>query len=177
MGTRVERLQLPASQSGEAWTVREVLPAALVLPLIYSLLLPFALLDLWVQAYQAICFRLLDLRRVRRRDYFVVDRPLLPYLNPIQKANCAYCGYVNGLVAFTREVAGRTEQYWCPIKHKGRSRIQHRRQRRFAPYDDAASFARLLPQLRQELAAPRRQRAVKGLRQSAPASSSERTPT
>lgn len=176
MGPRVESLLLPALRPGGAWTAREVITGTLVLPMIYSLLIPFVLLDVWIQSYQAMCFRLLDLRRVRRRDYFVVDRHLLPYLNPIQKANCAYCGYVNGLVAFTREVAGRTEQYWCPIKHKGRSRIQHRRQRRFAPYDDAASFARLLPQLRQELAAPRRRRAVKGRGQSAPASSSERTP-
>ncbi len=74
MGTRVERLQLHAVRSTEAWTARGVITAALVLPVIYSLLLPFGLLDLWVQSYQAVCFRLLNLRRVRRRDYIVVDR-------------------------------------------------------------------------------------------------------
>lgn len=177
MGTQVERLQLPALRSSEVWTAREVITAALVLPVTYSLLLPFGLLDLWIQSYQAVCFRLLNLRRVRRRDYFVVDRHWLPYLNPIQKANCAYCGYVNGLVAFTREVAARTEQYWCPIKHKGRSRIQHRRQRHFAPYGDAAGFARLLPRLRQELAASRPPRRVNRPIEPARAVSGERTTT
>ena len=158
MSTRVERLQLDAVRSTGAWTARGVITATLALPVIYSLLLPFVLLDLWLQVYQAVCFRLLSLRRVRRRDYAVIDRLVLPYLNPIQKANCAYCGYVNGLIAFAREIAGRTEQDRCPIKHKGRSRVQHRRQRRFAPYGDAAGFARLLPQLRQELTAPRSRR-------------------
>jgi len=150
MATRVvERLTpngFPAT-----WTAREVTAASLVLPLIYSLMLPFLLLDLWVQVYQATSFWLLGLERVRRRDYIVIDRHRLPYLNPLQKVNCAYCGYVNGLIAFTREVAGRTEQYWCPIKHAGRPRVQHRRQRRFAAFGDAAEFERLLPRMREEL--------------------------
>ncbi len=74
MSTRVDRLQRPALRSNEVWTAREVITAALVLPVTYSLLIPFGLLDVWVQSYQAVCFRLLALRRVRRRDYFVVDR-------------------------------------------------------------------------------------------------------
>ena len=28
---------------------------------------------------------------------------------------CARRGYANGLMAYVREVAVRTEQYWCPI--------------------------------------------------------------
>ena len=72
-----------------------------------------------LQVYQAVCFRLLSLRRVRRRDYAVIDRLVLPYLNPIQKANCAYCGYVNGLIAFAREIAGRTEQDLVPHQTQG----------------------------------------------------------
>ena len=107
------------SDSTRAWTARGVITATLALPVIYSLLLPFVLLDLWLQVYQAVAFRLLSLQRVRRRDYVVIDRLVLPYLNPIQKANCTYCGYVNGLVAFTREIAGRTEQDLVPHQTQG----------------------------------------------------------
>lgn len=56
-------------------------------PVIYSTVLPFALLDLWVTAYQAICFRAWGLRRVRRRDYCAIDRHELAYLNAIEKLN------------------------------------------------------------------------------------------
>ena len=58
---------------------------------------------------------------MRRRDYFVFDRHHLAYLNAIEKLNCAYCSYANGLVAYVREIAGRTEQFWCPIKHARRA--------------------------------------------------------
>jgi hypothetical protein len=152
MALRVIERPLP-NTSPTTWTAREIFTAALVLPIVYSLVLPFLLLDLWIQLYQASCFRLLGLARVHRRDYVAIDRHRLPYLSPLQKVNCAYCGYVNGVIAFTREVAGRTEQYWCPIKHERRARVQHRRQRRFAAYGDAPGFERLLPRLRQELAA------------------------
>jgi hypothetical protein len=147
---------------GESWTARGVLTAAAVLPITYSLALPFLLLDVWVQLYQAAAFRLLGISRVRRRDYIVIDRHRLPYLTTIQKANCVYCGYINGVLAFVREVAGRTEQFWCPIRHARRARGQHRRHRRFAPYGDGDAFHRVGPALRAELLAagkqPRRRR-------------------
>jgi hypothetical protein len=47
----------------------------------------------------------------------VFDRYHLAYLNVLEKLNCAYA---NGLIAYVREIAGRTEQYWCPIKHARR---------------------------------------------------------
>ena len=31
---------------------------------------------------------------------------------------CAYCGYANGLMAYAVVIAGKTEKYWCGIKHK-----------------------------------------------------------
>jgi hypothetical protein len=85
-------------------------------PVIYSLVVPIALLDLWITAYQAICFRAYGVERVKRSAYIVFDRQQLAYLNAIEKLNCAYCGYANGVFAYVREVAGRTEQYWCPIR-------------------------------------------------------------
>lgn len=121
---------------------------ALTSPVIYSLIIPFVMLDAWVWLYQAVCFRAWGLAPVRRRGYFAIDRHRLAYLNGVEKANCLYCSYVNGLVAYVREVAGRTEQYWCPIKHGRRVRHPHSRYRQFAAYGDAPGYRRSLPSLR-----------------------------
>lgn len=106
-------------------------------PVIYSLILPFAVIDLWVSIYQAVCFRAYGIPRVRRGRYMVFDRAGLPYLNAIEKLNCAYCSYVNGVIAYVREVGARTEQYWCPIKHARRVLGQHARQSDFGEFGDA----------------------------------------
>jgi hypothetical protein len=124
------------------------------LPLIYSLALPFALVDLWVTLYQWICFPIYGIARVRRRSYMVVDRHRLAYLNAIERANCLYCSYANGVIAYVREVAGRTEQYWCPIKHARRLRAPHTRYQRFVEYGDAEGYRRELPALRRALERP-----------------------
>jgi hypothetical protein len=57
--------------------------------------------------------------RVRRAEYLVVDRHHLQYLNGIERMNCLYCGYGNGVLAYAVEVAARTEQYWCPSSMPG----------------------------------------------------------
>ena len=61
--------------------LRNVLTA----PILYSLALPFVLLDVWVTAYQWSCFPLYGIPRVRRRDYVIIDRQRLGYLNAIEK--------------------------------------------------------------------------------------------
>jgi len=109
-------------------------------PVIYSLIVPIALADIWVMAYQAICFPIYKIPRVRRRDYLVFDRHHLAYLNIIEKINCAYCSYCNGAIAFIREVAARTELYWCPIKHARRVLRPHPRYQGFADFGDAEGF-------------------------------------
>lgn len=121
---------------------------ALTAPVIYSVLLPFALLDLWVTLYQAVCFRAWGIKRVRRRDFFAIDRHKLPYLNALEKVNCLYCSYANGLVAYIGEIAARTEQYWCPIRHAQRVRGSHGRYRLFVPYGDAVAYRTRLTALR-----------------------------
>lgn len=126
----------------------------LTAPVIYSLLVPLALLDAWVWAYQWICFPIYGIARVRRRRYFVMDRRRLAYLNGIEKANCTLCSYANGLIAYVREVAARTEQYWCPIKHARRMAAAHQRYDAFFDYGDAAGYRRGLSALRRTL--PRR---------------------
>jgi hypothetical protein len=117
-------------------------------PVIYSLVVPIALLDIWVMAYQAICFPICKIPKVRRRDYLVFDRHHLAYLNIIEKINCAYCSYANGAVAFMREVASRTEVYWCPIKHARRILGPHPHYQGFADFGDAEGFREKLAQMK-----------------------------
>ena len=124
--------------------------AILSAPVIYAGLIPFLLLDIFVTSYQAICFPIYGIPKVRRRDYLVFDREDLPYLNIIEKVNCFYCSYANGLAAYLREVAARTEQYWCPIKHARRILSPHPRYNRFFEFGDAESFRRGLERLRAE---------------------------
>jgi hypothetical protein len=123
----------------------------LVAPIIYALIIPLALLDLFVTLYQAICFPVYGIARVRRRDHIVIDRHMLAYLNGIQKLNCVYCGYGNGLLSYAREIAGRTEQYWCPIKHARRVAGAHANYPAFVDYGDAKAFHAQLDALREHL--------------------------
>lgn len=126
----------------------------LTAPVIYSLLLPFVILDLWVMLYQAICFPIYGMSRVPRRRYFAVDRHKLAYLNGIEKINCTFCSYANGLLAYVREVAARTEQYWCPIKHARTMPTPHQRYHTFLDYGDAHGYRKDLPALRHALRVP-----------------------
>lgn len=109
-------------------------------PLIYGLIVPLVFLDLAVTLYQHVCFRIYQIPLVRRRDYIVVDRQHLAYLNGIEKLNCIYCGYANGMIAYVREVAGRTEQFWCPIKHARRMAGPHDHVDAFFDYGDAEAY-------------------------------------
>ena len=131
----------------------------LTTPIIYSLSLPFLLLDLWVTAYQWVCFPVYGIALVRRQRYLVIDRHKLAYLNAIEKANCTYCSYANGVLAYVREVAARTEQYWCPIKHSRRITATHGRYHRFFDYGDGAGYRHGLALVRKGLQGRRAPRA------------------
>jgi hypothetical protein len=119
-------------------------------PLIYSLIILFVALDVAVTLYQHICFRMYKIPRVKRADYFIIDRQHLAYLNAIEKVHCAYCGYVNGLIEYLREVSARTEKYWCPIKHAQRTPDPHYLTEQFVDYGDADAYKARLDELRQE---------------------------
>lgn len=132
--------------------LRNARPAhILTAPIIYSVVLPLLLLDLAIFIYQQSCFRVYGIPRVRRGDYLVIDRHHLAYLNVIEKINCVYCGYGNGLIEYVREVIARTEQYWCPIKHAMRTPSPHHRVDKFADYGDVEAYQKKLKQLREEL--------------------------
>lgn len=130
-------------------------PPATVLtaPVIYSLILPLALIDLWASAYQAICFRAYRLPRVSRRDYMIFDREALAYLNWIERLNCWFCEYANGIAAYVSEIASRTEQYWCPIKHALKVTSPHQRYQAFVEFGDAEGYRDRLGRLRANLRA------------------------
>ncbi|MGA2287517.1 hypothetical protein [Bradyrhizobium sp.] len=117
-------------------------------PVIYSLIVPIVLVDIWVMAYQAVCFPVYRIPKVRRRDYLIFDRHHLAYLNIIEKINCAYCSYANGAIAFVREVASRTEVYWCPIKHARRVLGPHPYYQGFADFGDAEGFRTKLNEMK-----------------------------
>lgn len=120
---------------------------ALTAPFIYALIVPFLLLDLFVTIYQIVCFPAYGLSKVRRRDYLVFDRHHLAYLNLLEKFNCAYCSYANGLLAYVGEIASRTEQHWCPIKHARRLQGTHSRYLGFADFGDADAYRKELEDL------------------------------
>jgi hypothetical protein len=120
-------------------------------PVIYAMIVPLVLLDLFVSVYQAICFPVYGIPKVRRADYFVFDRRHLAYLNALEKLNCAYCSYANCLIAYVREIAARTEQYWCPIKHARRVIGTHARYASFDDYGDAEGYQKRLAELREDL--------------------------
>lgn len=124
----------------------------LVAPVIYLGFVPLLLLDLFLFVYQLICFRVYRIVRVQRSEYLVLDRGDLPYLNALERFNCMYCGYANGLIAYAREIAARTEQYFCPIKHARRILAAHDRYPGFFEYGDAESYRLGLERLRGALA-------------------------
>jgi hypothetical protein len=88
---------------------------------------------------------------VPRRGYFIIDRHKLSYLNVLEKLNCDYCSYANGLLAYVREIAARTEQYWCPIKHARAIHHPHPHYHNFVDYGDASGYRSELITLRRAL--------------------------
>lgn len=120
-------------------------------PVIYGMIVPLVLLDITISIYQHICFRVYDIPRVKRRQYIRLDRHRLPYLNTVEKLNCAYCSYGNGVIAYAREIIARTEQFWCPIKHARRKKGEHHRMKKFVDYGDAITYKTQLIHIRDEL--------------------------
>ncbi len=122
------------------WLRSSLLRNIISAPFIYSMVVPIAFMDLTVTLYQHICFRLYRIKRVDRSRYVVIDRHQLSYLNAIEKLNCLYCGYGNGVVAYAREIIARTEQYWCPIKHARKVLGSHKRYHNFVDFGDAEGY-------------------------------------
>jgi hypothetical protein len=115
-------------------------PVLLTAPVIWAVLPAVLLLDLMFAIYQAVCFPVYGIPKVKRSDYMAFDRRALPYLNIIEKINCQYCAYANGVIAYAQEIAGRTEQYWCPIKHARKLTTLHSRYIKFLEFGDGSGY-------------------------------------
>lgn len=109
-------------------------------PIIYGMIIPLLALDFFISFYQASCFPIYKINKVRRADYIVFDRQHLEYLNFIEKFHCSYCAYGNGLIAYMSEIIARTEQYFCPIKHARKILGTHKRYASFLEYGDAENY-------------------------------------
>lgn len=119
-------------------------------PMILFCAVPIVFMDFVAAVFQFVCFPVYGIPKVPRKDYVVMDRRKLSYLNSIEKWNCVYCEYVNGVLAYAQEIAGRTEQYWCPIKHALRLRTMHSRYPRFLDYGDAEQYRQRVEQVRRD---------------------------
>lgn len=117
-------------------------------PIIDGMIIPLLILDFFVSFYQATCFPIYGVTRVRRRDYIVLDRQHLDYLNFIEKFHCTYCAYGAGLTAYIGEIVSRTEQYFCPVKHAHKILGTHERYLGFLEYGDAVDYEKRLEEFR-----------------------------
>ncbi len=132
------------------WLRRSSLRNIISAPFIYPMIIPFIMMDILITLYQFICFTLYRIPKVPRSKYIVVDRHHLKYLNAIEKMNCIYCGYINGLISYMREIVARTEQYWCPIKHARKVLDPHRRYLKFSNFGHADNYHQHVSAMRNE---------------------------
>lgn len=120
-------------------------------PIIYAMIIPLLVTDLFVSFYQLICFPIYGIKKVRRADYIIFDRQNLSYLNFIEKFHCTYCAYGTGMIAYISEIVARTEQYFCPIKHARKVLRTHARYSRFLDFGEAGNYEAKLEEYRQSL--------------------------
>jgi len=107
--------------------------------------LPFLLvLDLIVELYHQVCFPIYGLPKVKRKEFIlIIDRNKLKYLYPLEKLGCMYCGYANGVVAYFKEIANRTEKYWCGVMHENKPGFKtqaHQVDQNFSVFNDEKDF-------------------------------------
>lgn len=122
----------------------------LAAPFIYAMIFPTLLFHICLELYQQTAFRLCKISRVKASDHFAFDRQHLAYLNWLEKWNCFYCSYYNGLMSYAREIGGRTERYWCPIKHAKRVWDPHGQYEYFFEYLDAENYRKNHGKVRNE---------------------------
>ncbi len=117
-------------------------------PIIYLMIIPLVITDIFITFYQLTCFPIYDIKKVRRADYIIFDRHQLNYLNFIEKFHCTYCAYGAGMIAYISEIVARTEQYFCPIKHARKILGAHVRYARFLDFGEAENYEAKLEEYR-----------------------------
>ena len=120
-------------------------------PLVYAMVIPAVLLDIMLFIYQNVIFRIYGFEFVKRSDYIVFDRQYLRYLNCIEKLNCLYCSYFNGLMHYAAELAAKTEFYFCPIKHAKKILYRHRYYKEYLTYGDGDEYQERLKEIREKI--------------------------
>jgi len=88
-------------------------------------------------------------KRYENLTKIVFDRHYLGYLNPIEKLNCLYCSYFNGVLQYTSAVPARTEFYFCPIKHAKKVAYDHDYYKDYLVYGDEEDYQKKLKELRE----------------------------
>ncbi len=119
-------------------------------PFIYSMIVPLVFFDISVSIYQAICFRLYGIPRVKRSEHMVIDRHYLKNLNLLDRFNCVFCGYGNGVISYAREIISKTEQYWCPIKHAEKLKSSSQRYNKFLEYGETENYHENMERYREQ---------------------------
>jgi len=117
-------------------------------PIIYSMIVPLLITDLFITFYQLTCFPIYGIKKVKRSDYIIFDRQQLNYLNFIEKFHCTYCAYGTGMIAYISEIVARTEQYFCPNKHARKILGTHSRYAHFLEYGEADNYEAKLEAIR-----------------------------
>lgn len=103
-------------------------------PFIYGMIIPSLFIHVTAEIYHQVCFRLYGILLLDVRKFIVIDRHKLSKLSLMEKINCVYCGYINGLYAYLVALARKTEEYWCAIKHaEGPAKKAQRQQAYFLP--------------------------------------------
>jgi hypothetical protein len=120
-------------------------------PIIYAMIIPLVITDIFITFYQLTCFPIYGIKKVKRGDYIVFDRQNLNYLNFIEKFHCTYCAYGTGMIAYISEIVARTEQYFCPIKHARKILGTHARYARFLGFGEAEDYEKKLNKFRTSL--------------------------
>ncbi len=121
----------------------------LAAPIIYGMIIPTLLFDMILFMYQHVVFRIFKFGFIKRSDYIIFDHQYLGYLNPIEKLNCVYCSYVNGLMQYASAIAGRTEFYFCPIKHAKKVAYEHNYYDKYLAYGEGEDYQKKLKALRE----------------------------
>lgn len=110
-------------------------------PVIYSVIVPVVIADVWIEVYHRMAFPFYGIPYVQRRNYIKIDRQKLSYLDGLQKINCMYCGYVNGVFQYWVKIAGETEKYWCGIRHRKRKGfVEPPHHKEFVEYGDEKAY-------------------------------------
>ena len=122
----------------------------LTAPIIYGMVIPAVFFDVILFIYQQVIFRIYKFKFIKRSDYVVFDRQYLGYLNSIEKMNCMFCSYFNGLMHYASAIASRTELYFCPIKHAKKIAYEHEFYDTFLSYGDGDEYQEKLKERREK---------------------------